>query len=753
LYWDRKHIFESDEVLRIPPDEFLGEDFVGRGSIVDDAIIHESLVIFTTHFQSETYLQILDLSKHDGTENDESLSEPDSKSVVRNLMNCSTHITSLAVCTIRETPCVIVAEWTGNAVRLIFVPLNGGSTKNIFIPEYYEERSIRLQAFTSISVRSGVPGILVLVCGTRAGIVTTLHIRDHDLGIANIWCARIGAASVMIKQDEPVGREELLLLTCDSKLFTLKVPTSSESEFGLEVFSDKRAINQVWLTDARNPRLQQPELNAIATLLPSTYDEANIDILLVSGSQLLLANLSTQSKPVPRSIPIKGAPTRLLYSRSLNALIVAATVKGKCTLLFIDPDTGLDISKPVDKRGVRLDYVSGLGEENETVFRLIEWPFEKSGKTWYFIVVSTNTGRLLILSTEIESENSLSTEMETDLSSGSEGREAGSKSLRPKIQYWTRYKFKCPHPIYSVAVHDEGLVYCSGNTIYFDLLSLSDKKFETAARYTLPSPAVDLAFEDEKIYATTAAHSLEILELTDGDNETWKIVNTHGDQVTRNGLHHRLMGYPPGPFLNLISDKSCTVLGLWPTCGTRADTLDSVFEAHLSHSILRFRSGNCRPIWDSTWDKPTIEPNPEIVANSTPFPEVLGLSIDGSITHFTILTHISWRFLRFLMDLAMKSPKLCALNYFEIRGPPMETRTQQKTQMHINGDILRRIEAGDLEQLLRIGEDSEDAHKLQSRFRELLWRLRRDILDEDAEMIVYIKRAYKDLDFFLRPVL
>ena len=83
----------------------------------------------------------------------------------------------------------------------------------------------------------------------------------------------------------------------------------------------------------------------------------------------------------------------------------------------------------------------------------------------------------------------------------------------------------------------------------------------------------------------------------------------------------------------------------------------------------------------------------------------------------------------------------------------MESGTNPKTMMHIDGDILHRIEAGDLEQLLRIGEDSADAHQMQSLFRELLWGLRGDILDEDAEMSVYLRRAYKDLDFFLRPVL
>ena len=666
------------------------------------------------------------------------------------LRSFSSHVTSLAMYSVEQTLYAIVAEWVGESGSLTFQPIfrGEGEPRTIPIPTLYNGTRVRLEGLISIAVCSGPAGFLVLACGTRNGLVVTMHINEEDFSIASFWSARVGATSVTVKRDQNTGHRNLVFVTCDSKLYSLNVPAAQETRPSLDATSDRRAINQVLLTDATKPRLQQPSVTAVAALLTSTVDETNADILLVAGTKIFLANMSTQSKPVPRNLPIGGTPTRLLYSHYLNVLIVAASVEGKCTLLFIDPDTGRDLARPADKKGTPLPYVTGLGEENERVYRLLEWSYMKDGKTWYFIVVCTNTGRLLIMSTERDTEEAahpLGTNMETDLSDGEE---------RPRgIRYWTRYKFKCARPIYSVAGFADGLLYCSGSTIYCDILNLLDKRFETVARYELPSSAVDLIFEDNKIYATTNAHSLEVLQLVRNVDGTAKIIQTHGDQVTRSALHHRILGKSPENLLNLVSDKSCSVVGLWATHNAKADTLEPVFEAQLSHSVLRFRSGSCRPIWDPTWDEPRgLIANLNTVPSLKTYPEVLGLAIDGSLYNFTILDLSSWKFLRFLLNLALQSPKICEFTYTQ--SPlPLVPETNPKSMMHIDGDILQRIEVDDLEDLLRIGNECDDAKRIQACFRELLRDLHAETLDEDADMNVYIKRAYKDLDFFLRPVL
>lgn len=73
--------------------------------------------------------------------------------------------------------------------------------------------------------------------------------------------------------------------------------------------------------------------------------------------------------------------------------------------------------------------------------------------------------------------------------------------------------------------------------------------------------------------------------------------------------------------------------------------------------------------------------------------------------------------------------------------------------MHIDGDILRRIQVKDLEQLLRMQEDSNDAREVQDFFCGLLRDMYPEELGADDDLDVYIRRAHRDLDFLLRPVL
>ena len=74
--------------------------------------------------------------------------------------------------------------------------------------------------------------------------------------------------------------------------------------------------------------------------------------------------------------------------------------------------------------------------------------------------------------------------------------------------------------------------------------------------------------------------------------------------------------------------------------------------------------------------------------------------------------------------------------------------------MHVDGDILRRcLEDGSLDELLCIGQETEEVAKMHGKFVELLQGLHRGRLEKNAELGVYVEQAYKDLEFFLRPVL
>ena len=290
---------------------------------------------------------------------------------------------------------------------------------------------------------------------------------------------------------------------------------------------------------------------------------------------------------------------------------------------------------------------------------------------------------------------------------------------------------------------------------------MTEKRFKRVAEYTLPSPAINLLCKKGIIYALTAFHSLEILRLevegpddeASADGSGFKIVRSHGDQYTRNTLHHRIISQAAENPIDLVSDKACSIVGLWATHNTRIDTLETIFEAQLPCSILRFGASRSRPTWDPTnASSDERVGSADIVPNSATYPETLGLSIDGSIFNFTILDFAAWKFLRFLINLAKQSSKVCEFTYNQ-GTIDLEPTPEPKTMMHVDGDILRRcLDDGNLKELLCVGQEAE-REAIRVAFIELLQGLHRGRLEKDAAFDVYVERAYKDLEFFLRPVL
>ena len=551
-YYFYRQILSETELLGVHSEGI----FLGSGGKIDLAVIHENIILFTTRIGHASYLQILELKSTDAIYSDTSVLA--GIEGVRNLGRCSPEATCLDVCLIAQNLCAVIAEYCGDSVRLIFQPLNGTDSHILDVPTTCGGNYLRLEAFVSVTVVSDSPGHLVLVCGTRNGILVTLEIDENSIQIVQSYYDRIGATPAIVKRDEYSGPRDIVFVNCDSKIYALIMPLATDRPSPR--IPRTRKIFQIFLTDALNPALRQPAINSISRLRSNLSGGTDGGLLLVSGSQILLAGLSTQPKAVPQYIPIRGTPSRLLYSHHLGCLIVAASVNGRSTLLFIDPDTGENISSPLDKKnGNSVDFVSGLGNFNERVFRLLEWSYVKGGKEWRFIIVCTSTGRLLIISTQ----NGDMTPGRAHISEQQSGN---------RIRYWTLHRFKCGKPVFSVTGSDEGLFDCSGNMLYCETLDIAEKRFKRVAEYTLPSPALNLVCRDRRIYALTSTHSLEILkiEIPDtGMDEALsnvpgvKIIRTHGDEISRNCLHHRIISQSSESPIDLVSDKSCSVVGLW----------------------------------------------------------------------------------------------------------------------------------------------------------------------------------------------
>lgn len=707
---------------------YENEKFVGFSHRIDLAIIHETRVLFVISTGRKSYLRLVE-PEYTSPGSD----EPPVHLKTRTLGEYSQRSTCLSLGMISQQTYAITSERENGKMMLVLRPLDSDGTRVIEVPSHHTLADAT-EAFVSIFVLQGSIGHFVVVCGSRNGLVVTLEVNASSFEIERLWYDWIGFSSVVMEENDGSTSKDMVFARCDSKLFAVTTPKRTSGDTSRRLIP--RSISQVYLTDALKPLPQQPPINGLARLRPNLVDGSNGGLLLISGSQLLLASLNAQVTAVPRYLPIKGSPSRILYSPHLQCLVVASIVDGKSTLLMIDPETGDDLSMPSEKKdGKAVDFVPGLGNFNERIFRLIEWPYVKEGKTWMFIIVCTNMGLVILSTQKLDSVRSTSLNRPRDR----------------RIRYYTVHKVKRGTPIYSVTGFDDGLIYCSANTIYVDTLDMNEKKFKRKAQCVLPSPAVNLTKTLNQIYALTAAHSLEILGLVPSRSEkhhegagisSYNIIRKHCDQVTRDALHHQTLTDHFLTPIELISDKNCSVAGLWRRENTVADTLETVFEGQLPCSVLRFRSGNTRPLWNTK----AYHMGDNFYSG---YPESLGISIDGSLLSFTVLTAEAWRILKFIETLYRKSPTI-----WEDTSDELLTLldTSPKLSKQVDGDILRKcIDGGYLEELLRYGQDTEQAAKIQAQFTRLLIDLHEEFGERD--IIACISQAYMDIDFFLRPVL
>ncbi|RFU35676.1 hypothetical protein B7463_g659, partial [Scytalidium lignicola] len=752
---ERSIIFVSEDEIRM----HSGQEILGCAQSILDAVIHGHMIFYTTHVGVETHLQYVSQEAND-------IPASETGQIFRALRTFSTSITCVTVFMINSLPWLIVAGWDGSSVDLSLKSINDGTGwHEVKLPKPPHIHP-QLEAINSIAIMSELPDTLILLCGTRNGFVITLQIDKENFEIKDIHWDRFGANKASITKDKYSLSRDLFFVTCDSKLHS--ITKNLHHNLGSDRGHLKRYWNtdKIWVTNVLDPALPQPDIDAISRL-PPRFLRGSEDrtVLLVAGSRLLLAGLAVKPTAVPRHIPIRGTPSRILYSHALGGvLIVGVSVERKSTLLFIDPDTGADVSKPVDKKGNPVEFVSGLGNTNERIFGLFEWPYTKDGKTWHFLIVCTSSGRLLIISFDKEMPSAIRNEGEAD-----------NQRLQtpPKIRYWTRYKYKTEEPIYSVTGYPSGLCYCSGSRLYFEALDLTERKFKKISEFWLPSLARVLSHEESNIYALTSNDSLHILKLVipdDVEGESYQTFHTHSDKETRSGLDHKLIGVEHP--ISLISDKDCSVAGQWASHDTKSDTLINVFEAALPYSVLKFHIARSRPIWDQSWYLPPAQPSavehqkdsPEdlssqrssrlgIIPSTRMHGEVLGLSIDGSLSHFTMLSISAWRFLRYLYNLAIRSPIVAEFVHGVLQFP-LEPTVDPKIMMHVDGDILRHcLEGQKLEKLVCMRQEDDAEVEIFNTFCELLRNLHGGELDRNATPKDYVEQAYDDLEFYLRPVL
>lgn len=468
---------------------------------------------------------------------------------------------------------------------------------------------------------------------------------------------------------------------------------------------------------------------AVAVDLAS--DNANFEhVLMASGPKLLLAKLQKKPGPVHRRISVPGTPTRLMYSQKLRCLVAAVNQNDRPRLSFVDPDTGEDLGQPSDKNRNHVEFISGLGKTGDTVYGLEEWKFEKDGSVWEYILVSTRSGRLIVVDTERTM------------------RDDGRQSIR----YWARFTHKEPDvPIYSVLACEGGLIYCAGSALHWLILDTEAKRLKRLESISLPSPATSLQIANGKLMALTSKDSLLVINhSTDGSSVPSLC---HADPKPRNATHMievagSQLDDPMGSII-LVADRDCGIGGLWVPWQIPQKDCEPVFEVELAASVRRFRRGRLRP----PWDRPYHQPKYGRLVSTLDDADILSISLDGSLRHFTLLDVNIWRLLRFIHNLGLTSIDLCPFTCVGFSGALSEFDPEPKLDkgldMQVDGDLLRRcVEIRGLENLL----GSSDHAK---RFMDLMDALdggkyTAKLEDGPGKLTSYILLAYDILEYFLK---
>lgn len=441
---------------------------------------------------------------------------------------------------------------------------------------------------------------------------------------------------------------------------------------------------------------------------------------------------------IPWRINLDGTPSRIIYSKKLNRLIVLYNKTnarpaqrtghsfrpGERSLQpvigFLRPDEGL--SRPDSGTQQRLQGMESKRpanivtveecERGEKFLGMIEWlPTNKGQKEFHFVVVHTMiahgdrtpTGRLLFFA----------------ISNDHFGHTMTIKKI-----------MNHKAPIYTVAPYGpSSLVYSCGSDIYLhrlDMNSADRPHWLDPVTYSLRSRGTHISVHMPLIFVTTASESLAVLRVAETSDKTCLLFH-YNDEVARDGIFHLTI-----PELRLIvtSSKDCVVAGLWmPSEHRISNSLTTAFKADLLGSITRFRRLEGRTV--------PIETSRDVSTDGRLGNPILGSTTDGTFYQMNILDEPSWRLLRFVVNMAKRHPVISPFRDTynpanrDAPRPHIEPSAEDKRHRHVDGDILARLlergadriltemlerEPGDDDRVV----DFDTARDRQQRFQELM---------------------------------
>ncbi|KAF4414528.1 hypothetical protein CFRS1_v012191 [Colletotrichum fructicola] len=205
--------------------------------------------------------------------------------------------------------------------------------------------SSTVELINSIVVVSETDKKTNLVMGSRSGHLITVELKGSTPADRAIYRERLGTVSVEVL---PINAKSVpgAVLVCSNDALLL-----------LRDFEAKRpgyfaTRHRAWVTDLKNPAMPSLPVISAASIPRAHSMENRIPLVLLSGERISFTELYLQDGPVPRRLPLRtGTPGKVLYSKTLQCLVVAIQVGDQPNIMFVDLETGEDLSYPLDKHG------------------------------------------------------------------------------------------------------------------------------------------------------------------------------------------------------------------------------------------------------------------------------------------------------------------------------------------------------------------------------------------------------------------
>ncbi|TDZ16631.1 hypothetical protein Cob_v010547 [Colletotrichum orbiculare MAFF 240422] len=651
-------------------------------------------------------------------------------------------VTCLALSCIQDQEYLLVGLWRHNSPWLALYAANRPDELPVLIrldegeenddklhPGDAMDVSPTIELINSIVVVTETTKRTSLALGSRSGHLLTVQINGSAPFQRFIRRERLGVASaevLPIDASSPLGH---IMVCCNDSLLLLRDFESRRPG----CFATR---HRIWVTDFKDPSsVSVPVISA--TSIPNAHGNGDRNsLVLLSGERVSLVELHLREGPVPRRFPLPGTPVKMLYSKILQCLVVAVQVGDQPNIMFIDADTGSDLSAPYDKNGSPTTFINGLGGAGDRILAMCEWLYTQDGMTFHYLIVTTRGGRLLLVNPTNE---------DTRHSEANERR---------KIRFSTRYKVRETAPICSVVGEKEGIVYCAGKTLHWEVLDSAEKKLVRRKSYELNSPAISLQVVNGKICALSLSDSLVVIDHR-SNHQSGEMELVHMDQVTRKSndffnVGDCTSGTPAWP-VALLCGTNRDVAAIWTPWQERHKELEVVAEGTLSASVRKLGRGNVRPEWVATDHSPRYGSIPSTVDGA----ELLGVCLDGSVVHFNLLSLQAWRFLRLVQNLAMRSKMLFPYSYevstLDDEQYEAEVKETPRTMKHLDGDLLQRCYAkGVLEDI--ISEDS-NVDLLREYLDDLDDGRWTAAFQDSNDVSRYYELAYDILEYYLSPVL